>query len=174
MAAVCLAALTLTACGADDSYTVPETICGLPVDPALVEPLLPEGGDLKVSAYGDPAADRNVQCVLSVDDEEAVRIVSSRHPERIADPVGASASMFDLRIWKPVPADLGERGAVASNGAIADVPCATDGAKYLTVRMELRWLHVPQKTPDKDYKPAVTEFTRAFTAAAAEKAGCPT
>ncbi|NEB98687.1 hypothetical protein [Streptomyces anulatus] len=67
-AAVALAA-TLSACSRDappkKAYTVPSSLCGIPVDPALVKAVLP-GGDSLTTATQKPNGG-TIRCNLSVD-----------------------------------------------------------------------------------------------------------
>ncbi|MFJ9889588.1 hypothetical protein ACIQRW_27550 [Streptomyces sp. NPDC091287] len=69
LSAVVALASTLSACSGDDppkkAYTVPTSLCGITVDPALVKAVLP-GGDSLTSAIQKPNGG-TVRCNLSVD-----------------------------------------------------------------------------------------------------------
>ncbi|MFI1221117.1 MULTISPECIES: hypothetical protein [unclassified Streptomyces] len=77
-AAVALAA-TLSACSGDEppekAYTVPTSLCGITVDPALVKAALP-GGDSLTSATTKPNGG-TVRCNLSVDGKEALSLAQA-------------------------------------------------------------------------------------------------
>ncbi|WP_424919457.1 hypothetical protein [Streptomyces sp. wa1064] len=77
-AAVALAA-TLSACSGDDppkkAYTVPSSLCGIPVDPAMVKAVLP-GGDSLTMATTKPNGG-TVRCNLSVDGKEALSLAQT-------------------------------------------------------------------------------------------------
>ncbi|MFH9243349.1 hypothetical protein ACH4KO_34405 [Streptomyces anulatus] len=77
-AAVALAA-TLSACSGDDppkkAYTVPTSLCGITVDPALVKAALP-GGDSLTTATTKPNGG-TVRCNLSVDGKEALSLAQA-------------------------------------------------------------------------------------------------
>ncbi|MFC8227533.1 hypothetical protein [Streptomyces sp. NPDC057287] len=79
-AAVVLAS-TLSACSgdSDDSaekkYTVPTSLCGVAVDPALVKALLP-GGDSVSSASSQPNGG-TTRCDVSVDGKAALRLAQA-------------------------------------------------------------------------------------------------
>ncbi|MGQ4718666.1 hypothetical protein ACUN22_33910 [Streptomyces anulatus] len=77
-AAVALAA-TLSACSGDEppkkAYTVPTSLCGITVDPALVKAVLP-GGDSLTTATTKPNGG-TVRCNLSVDGKEALSLAQA-------------------------------------------------------------------------------------------------
>ncbi|MFQ6851738.1 hypothetical protein AAIB46_12670 [Streptomyces sp. 35M1] len=77
-AAVALAAI-LSACSGDEppkkAYTVPTSLCGITVDPALVEDVLP-GGDSLATATVKPNGG-TVRCNLSVDGKEALSLAQA-------------------------------------------------------------------------------------------------
>ncbi|MEU0299552.1 hypothetical protein ABZ252_08805 [Streptomyces sp. NPDC006175] len=72
-------ASALSACSGDDppnkAYTVPTSLCGIPVDPALVKAALP-GGDSLSSATEKPNGG-TIRCNLSVDGKEALSLVQA-------------------------------------------------------------------------------------------------
>ncbi|MFD3789356.1 hypothetical protein [Streptomyces cyaneofuscatus] len=82
-ATVALAA-TLSACSGDEppkkAYTVPSSLCGITVDPALVKAALP-GGDSLTSATVKPNGG-TVRCNLSVDGKEALSLAQAWWGER--------------------------------------------------------------------------------------------
>ncbi|MCT6776450.1 hypothetical protein LXH09_07445 [Streptomyces sp. CS7] len=77
-AAVALAA-TLSACSGDEppkkAYTVPTSLCGITVNPALVKDVLP-GGDSLTTATVKPNGG-TVRCNLSVDGKEALSLAQA-------------------------------------------------------------------------------------------------
>ncbi|MFH9202806.1 hypothetical protein ACH4KT_36015 [Streptomyces anulatus] len=77
-AAVTLAA-TLSACSGDEppkkAYTVPPSLCGITVDPALVKAVLP-GGESLTTATTKPNGG-TVRCNLSVDGKEALSLAQT-------------------------------------------------------------------------------------------------
>ncbi|MFF3094295.1 hypothetical protein [Streptomyces cyaneofuscatus] len=72
-------ASTLSACSGDEppkkAYTVPSSLCGISVDPALVKAALP-GGDSLTSATVKPNGG-TVRCNLSVDGKEALSLAQT-------------------------------------------------------------------------------------------------
>ncbi|WDG31506.1 hypothetical protein N7925_25910 [Streptomyces sp. CA-278952] len=77
-AAVALAS-TLAGCSGDEppkkAYTVPPSLCGITVDPALVKAALP-GGDSLTTATTKPNGG-TVRCNLSVDGKEALSLAQA-------------------------------------------------------------------------------------------------
>ncbi|MFH9263909.1 hypothetical protein ACH4KN_06535 [Streptomyces sp. NPDC017546] len=71
--------VTLSACSGDDppkkAYTVPASLCGIPVDPALVKAALP-GGDTLSSTTSKPNGGTG-RCNLSVDGKEALSLAQA-------------------------------------------------------------------------------------------------
>nr|WSS62180.1 hypothetical protein OG284_13510 [Streptomyces sp. NBC_01177] len=72
-------ASTLSACSGNDApkkaYTVPTSLCGTPVDPALVKAALP-GGDSLSSAPSKPNGG-TTRCDVSVDGKAALRLTQA-------------------------------------------------------------------------------------------------
>ncbi|WP_408991540.1 hypothetical protein [Streptomyces sp. 1268] len=79
LAATVALAATLSACSGDGppkkAYTVPASLCGITVDPALVKAALP-GGDSLTSATVKPNGG-TVRCNLSVDGKEALSLAQA-------------------------------------------------------------------------------------------------
>ncbi|MFJ3433846.1 hypothetical protein ACIPMU_09860 [Streptomyces cyaneofuscatus] len=79
LAATVALAATLSACSGDEppkkAYTVPTSLCGISVDPALVKAALP-GGDSLTSATVKPNGG-TVRCNLSVDGKEALSLAQT-------------------------------------------------------------------------------------------------
>ncbi|MET7870239.1 hypothetical protein [Streptomyces cyaneofuscatus] len=79
LAATVAFAATLSACSGDEppkkAYTVPSSLCGISVDPALVKAALP-GGDSLTSATVKPNGG-TVRCNLSVDGKEALSLAQA-------------------------------------------------------------------------------------------------
>ncbi|MFJ8884111.1 hypothetical protein ACIRJR_11955 [Streptomyces sp. NPDC102402] len=77
-ASVALAS-TLSACSGDDppekAYTVPTSLCGIPVDPALVKAALP-GGDSISTAASKPNGG-TTRCSVSVDGKAALSLTQA-------------------------------------------------------------------------------------------------
>ncbi|WSS28871.1 hypothetical protein OG770_22925 [Streptomyces sp. NBC_01185] len=75
---------TLSACSGDDApkkaYTVPTSLCGTPVDPALVKAALP-GGESLSSAPSTPNGG-TTRCDVSVDGKAALRLTQAWWGER--------------------------------------------------------------------------------------------
>lgn len=72
-------ASTLSACSGDDApkkaYTVPTSLCGTPVDPALVKAVLP-GGD-SLSSASSRLSGGATRCNVSVDGKAALSLTQS-------------------------------------------------------------------------------------------------
>ncbi|MFI1780170.1 hypothetical protein [Streptomyces rubiginosohelvolus] len=79
LAATVALAATLSACSGDEppekAYTVPGSLCGIAVEPALVKAVLPGGGSL-TSATVKPNGG-TVRCNLSVDGKEALSLAQA-------------------------------------------------------------------------------------------------
>ncbi|WP_412080995.1 MULTISPECIES: hypothetical protein [Streptomyces] len=77
-ATVALAA-TLSACSGDEppkkAYTVPASLCGIPVDPALVKAALPGGNSLTMATERPNGG--TVRCNLSVDSKQALSLAQA-------------------------------------------------------------------------------------------------
>ncbi|WP_129841634.1 hypothetical protein [Streptomyces sp. RFCAC02] len=70
----------LSACGgpSEREYALPETLCGVGVDQALYDPLLPPGDELETPwLFENHGPFTMHQCLLLVDGEEAVRAFTS-------------------------------------------------------------------------------------------------
>ncbi|MEV4971298.1 hypothetical protein [Streptomyces scopuliridis] len=63
--------------GGTVGYSVPKSLCGVTVDPKLLEPFLPAGKQLAVKE-DEPVADAITTCELSIDDAVVVSIERER------------------------------------------------------------------------------------------------
>ncbi|MFG2922523.1 hypothetical protein ACGFYA_13510 [Streptomyces sp. NPDC048305] len=81
LSAVVVLASSLSACSGDGDdmakkeYTLPTSLCGVDVDPAQVEALLP-GGDSATSASSEPNGG-TTRCDVSVDGRKALRLAQT-------------------------------------------------------------------------------------------------
>lgn len=79
MTAAVVLASSLSACSGDDppkkAYTVPTSLCGTPVDPALVKAVLP-GGD-SISSASSRLSGGAIRCDVSVDGKAALSLTQS-------------------------------------------------------------------------------------------------
>ncbi|MFD6420357.1 hypothetical protein [Streptomyces sp. NPDC060198] len=79
LSAAAVLASTLSACSDDEpaakNYTVPTTLCGIPVDSAQVKPLLPGGDSLSLTASKPNSG--TVRCNVSVDGKIVLRFTQT-------------------------------------------------------------------------------------------------
>lgn len=98
-------AFSLTGCndGATREYSIPKSLCGVAVDPNLLEPFLPAGKQRAIKE-GEPVADAIVTCELSVDDAVVFSIEQERR-EPGASPRDIAVNQLNVRDLSESPAE---------------------------------------------------------------------
>lgn len=165
VAAVALAAVA--GCGSSRDYTVPDSLCGVPVHSADLAPLLPDGGTLKQDRYpSEPGAPR---CTVLVDDSQVMRF-SGDFAEPETDPFKVNeAGLLDQGHPEQVE-HVGKRATLTDHGALAVTDCTHQGKrKQYVVELDLA-TDTPGKTADR--RSAALTLFRSYFAHAAQKQGC--
>ncbi|GHE99615.1 hypothetical protein GCM10017786_36020 [Amycolatopsis deserti] len=165
------AALAVTVAGCEQSreYAVPERVCGVPVDPAVLAPLLP-GGEQIADRSTDLGAGSG-SCRVEVDNSTVLYLghgVAPRDWDVLAEEGWKLANRGN-----PTPvAGVGKAAAVANDGAQASAECTYEGEPRLFVGFVglERAEPVPEEIPAR--RDALVAFLKAWLPVAATAAGC--
>jgi hypothetical protein len=161
-------AFIATGCGGSDGDQVPETLCGTPVDRALLRSLLVSTDDLTEVNRLDPSEATSAPCVLRSDGKPILRLhfyFSTAAPGFAGrsrdDPV-----FEDVAQWRPV--DIAEEAVVGNNGAIVSGPCVVGRNTDLIVELNLPEANITDESRRKD----IEKFMRAYFPATLETLNC--
>ncbi|MER5731013.1 hypothetical protein ABT084_22265 [Streptomyces sp. NPDC002138] len=165
--AVVAAALLIGAagCAQGRDYAVPGDVCGVPVKPALLEPLLPPGKKLEQTPYASrPAAPR---CEVTVDKQGGLTIRGDV-TEPGLDLMKEQGDQLH-RAGNPQKIDAGDQGWVSDAMVIAAARCTYQG-KPSTFVVEA---FPPIKTSDvAKRREALAAFIKAYLPAAQKAVSC--
>ncbi|UNO40501.1 hypothetical protein [Streptomyces sp. MST-110588] len=115
-------------------YSIPDRICGSPVDAALVSPLLPPGEKFTQHYPGEDDMHGSIPCTIGIDEKTALMIRKETHPDKIDALATASLSYMHLR--NPRRDSLNPNLAIADNGGVSTSKCRADKkATYFTLRV---------------------------------------
>lgn len=125
--------VALTACSSQEerAYSLPENLCGAPIAPATLEPLLP-GGD-KLRQRDDALGDAK-WCRLDIDSKSAMSTGATWYN---ADTKPRRAAMVELGV-SPADTPVGDDIIHGRTGAVARVECpaAKEGdVMYVSMRL---------------------------------------
>lgn len=167
-ALVATAALAAVAgCGSSRDYTVPDSLCGVPVRSADVAPLLPDGGNLKRDRY--PSTPEAPRCTVFIDDKQVIRLAGD-FAEPQTDPFKVNESGLLSQGHPEQVKNIGDRATLTDHGALAVTECTHKGKRMqYVIELDLA-TDTPEKTADR--RSAVLKFFRAYVPVAAKKQGC--
>ncbi|MFD9629564.1 hypothetical protein [Streptomyces violascens] len=162
------AALALAAAGCAEShdYAIPKDACGVPIDSALLSPLLPPGKKLTQDKYD--AGAESPRCRLAVDTDRVVYLNGDVIPTD-TDPIKLDPRGMQ-RMGHPSAVSLGDGAQVADWGAIAFADCTYQGKKQRFVALVQLEKPVPEKVSER--RDALVSFLRAYLPAAMKAQGC--
>ncbi|MFI5763097.1 hypothetical protein [Streptomyces sp. NPDC051563] len=163
-----MAALLMLSAGCTQSrgYALPGDMCGVAVDSALLEPLLPPGDQLDQSTYASrPHAPR---CELTVD-KKTVLTVKADVTTADEDVMGGVIEQRLNSSGNPVRIDVGGDARVADSMAVAVERCVYEGKPSQFV-VEI---YPPSETSDvAGRRAALTRVMAAYFPAAQKAVGC--
>ncbi|WP_419998345.1 hypothetical protein [Streptomyces boninensis] len=165
LAAVALTAFgwSASACADEEQYSVPGKLCGIEMDATIVRSVLPQGSNLTQHEF---PPQKRFFCDVTTNNhqKEDLQILVSRHPDRLSNPIWEDNVPPEFTFRDMRPSDLGDRAAIGSESAIADVRCMGGRVKedkYLTVRMSLPWL-LRDENDGKVSRPEIEKFLDAY------------
>ncbi|MET9695373.1 hypothetical protein ABZY31_00350 [Streptomyces sp. NPDC006529] len=152
-------------CTQDRDYAVPGDVCGVPLEPALLEPLLPPGKKLEQTPYASrPAAPR---CDITVDKQGGLTIRGDV-TEPGLDLIKEQGDQLN-RAGNPRKIDVGDQGWVSDAMVIAAARCTYQGKPSAFVVEAFP----PVKTDDlPKRREALTAFIKGYLPAAQKAVGC--
>jgi hypothetical protein len=156
-------------CGGPGDYTVPDRVCGVPVDADALSPLLPDGEKLAESRTDKGRG--SVSCRVSVDDS-LVLYLAGDVTDRGTDVVSLGDRGLQ-RLGDPaLVAGVGDAAAVADGGAKAMAECTDQGEPRAFVGLvQLEGEEpVPAKTPER--RDALLAFLKSWFPAAGKAQSC--
>ncbi|MFI6345914.1 hypothetical protein [Streptomyces sp. NPDC050560] len=159
--------LTMSGCGSSRDYAVPDDLCGVPIDPDVISPLLPDGDKLEKKPYAAKPPERQ-RCRVYVDGSMILWLAGDITD---ADTDVLKVKADDMqRDGNPAPADIADGATLADSGAVAVAHCTFEGKKHnFAVEVELG-RDYPEKLEDR--RKAVAKFFRAYVPAAVQRQGC--
>lgn len=165
IAAIALTA-TLSACGSSDdglSYPLPDNICDISVDPEALEPLLPDGDELKQETGPSSLAEGQI-CQIYVDGNDAVQGISEWHESGYELPdYFVGLNLKNVRYSKG--------GTVASwpAGVITLIPCPDVSEEGDVLTVELSDIR-----SDENSRELLEKLAPEYFDGYAKRLGCPT
>lgn len=162
-------AMGVSACGDDKSYAVPDRLCGVSVEPALLKPLLPAGEELKAEPryVGDdefPGSEGALRCMVTVDGKNALYVQEFSGQNSFDVLEHARKSFFDRNPQKI----KGVANAVVADGKfLAVTPCGNGKKNHL--------LDIDMNMPAGeagDLRDELERFATAYLPVGKKKMGC--
>ncbi|WP_431984624.1 hypothetical protein [Streptomyces qinglanensis] len=115
-------------------FAVPEAVCGTPVEPSALSPLLPpEGKKLAEDGHALPTTDTG--CTVDVDGYSAVTFGKSSTNERF-DPVRVLEGVRRENVQPLRHLPVQGSGAIADSAAMVTIECEADKKQYFVLRFE--------------------------------------
>ncbi|MGX1132511.1 hypothetical protein RKD49_004701 [Streptomyces glaucescens] len=161
-------AAAVTACRASDADAVPEVVCGTPVSPDLIRPLLPSTEDLTESSRVDRQEAISAPCTLLSSGQPVMelRFYWSMDAPNMADRSRYDSFFRHVAEWRPIK--LGNEAIVGTNGSIVSAPCESGRNKYFTLKM-----HLPEASiTDYGRRKDIEKFMRAYFPATVKTLSC--
>ncbi|PJE94174.1 hypothetical protein CUT44_28190 [Streptomyces carminius] len=163
---VAVLAVSLSACGEPESYTVPGEICGRKIDPEIVRPLLPEGE--KFEAEMEPIGDSLTRCLLSVDGRNELGI--REYPDGGDIDAMKFARENPSRFRNPEKAAFGADTAVSDGIVLSVNPCTYQGKKGHYI-LEVTVNRFDTAEPD-GWRAELERFAKAYLPVGMRETGC--
>ncbi|WP_327374790.1 hypothetical protein OG393_12885 [Streptomyces sp. NBC_01216] len=143
-----------------EEYATPSKLCGVPVDPAVLRPVLLPGEKLTTStAYSNPTTQR---CSVAVDGERVLSLESSADEKYEA--------LWDYQIAGGTPVDIGDEGRANDTAVGAHGRCVLKGEERDFYALAMRFY--PKKDDAAARREALIRFMAAYLPAARKAAGC--
>ncbi|MEV4940576.1 hypothetical protein [Streptomyces zaomyceticus] len=159
-----VAALTLAGCTeVKGEYATPSELCGVPVDPSVLEPVLLPGERLTTSS-----ADANAQtrrCDVSVDGERVLALEG-----RLGAPSEDYRATWDWQMPQGTEVDIGDEARSTDTLVGAARKCAVKGQEHVFVARAERFY--PKKDDAAERKEAMVRFMTSYFPAAQKAADC--
>lgn len=163
-------AMGVSACGDDKSYAVPDRLCGVSVEPALLKPLLPVGEELKAEPryVGDdefPGSEGALRCMVTVDGKNALYIQEFSGQNSFDALEHAREMGFDRN---PQKVDGMTNAVIADGKFLVVTPCGEKGKKSQVLDIEM----IMPIGEAKDLRDELERFATAYLPAGKKNAGC--
>ncbi|MGD9483742.1 hypothetical protein WDH52_10845 [Streptomyces sp. TRM70308] len=149
----------------DEPYAVPERVCGVALDQAVVRAVLPAGE--KVSGYGEPLTRRYGVCGLLVDGRPAVRIAFGTE-EKLYSPVEAAPTKFSN--GEEISLEFPGRGALDDDYVMILAECGLPERPHIIATMQVP---PPGGAPAHAPRTNLERFAVDYMAGAKRELGCP-
>ncbi|QKW28933.1 hypothetical protein HUT11_24590 [Streptomyces seoulensis] len=168
-----VAALLVTsaaACSASSEPGIPHEICGAPIDPEIVRPLLVSTSDLHEYNRVEPRQEESAPCVLlsGRDTALAFNFYRTRDAPDASQLVSGGGSLLDIAELRSVDARHGT--AVGNNGAVSTSVCEAEKTDHLTLTLQLPRI----ARTDRSHRGDIEKFMRAYFPATLKTLGCRT
>ncbi|MEU0006502.1 hypothetical protein ABZ079_20065 [Streptomyces sp. NPDC006314] len=160
--------LCALSCSSSADGTVPATLCGTRIDPALTRLLLPSSEDLHEFTRVDREEAITAPCVLLAGREPALEFQFSWDEGATNLMYLATGSGSVSHVNEPRNADFAMKAVVGTDGAIATTRCKTKGGNYFTLTLQLPRI----KTGDHSHREDIETFMRAYFPATVKTLGC--
>ncbi|MGW4344328.1 hypothetical protein ACWEL8_04390 [Streptomyces sp. NPDC004690] len=163
-----LLVLFCAACGTSSDQGIPHEICGAPIDPDVVRPLLGSADDLHEYNRVEPGREESAPCALLSrrDTVLALHFYRTQNAPDIARLVTSGGSLLDIAALRS--ADMRHGTAVGNNGAVATSVCAAHETDHFTLTLQL-----PRLDPaDPTHRQDIEKFMRAYFPATLETLDC--
>ncbi|MFF1508156.1 hypothetical protein [Streptomyces sp. NPDC058326] len=159
-----LVALTATGCTKSaEQYAAPSELCGIPVDPAVLRPVLLPGEKLTTSPANSDAATR--RCGVLVDGERVFALES-----RVAPANENYRATWDWQMPQATTVAIGDEGRATDTLVAAARKCAVKGEERVFLARAERFY--PKKDDTAERKEALVRFMTAYFPTAQKTAGC--
>ncbi|MDJ0380715.1 hypothetical protein [Streptomyces sp. G-G2] len=158
--------VTLAGCGEQGrDYAVPGDVCGVPVQPSLLEPLLPPGKKLAQSPDGSGIG--TPRCEVTVDKGLALKAIGDVTTQ-VPDLPKVIQQKLNLA-GNPRKIAVGDEAWVTDSTALATVKCVFQGQARLFIT-EVSAYGGPSDVTAR--RTALTAFITAYEPAARKAVGC--
>ncbi|MDB1088418.1 hypothetical protein PJ985_12670 [Streptomyces sp. ACA25] len=165
-----LAALALLGCTADEEtydYAAPSELCGLNIDPGLLQPLLPPGKTLAQSSEG--SYEGYDICTVTVDSSQALNVGVSFSDE-YRDPMQRTTLADSRREEKIETRVQGEEAVLWATGVNISFLCEPrEEAKYTVLRLTAQQ-HSGPSEPER--RERIEAFAENLATAVKQEHGC--
>ncbi|MFF3840434.1 hypothetical protein [Streptomyces sp. NPDC001930] len=164
MALAAVAALTAAGCTeATGEYATPAELCGVPVDPSVLEPVLLPGENLTTSPANSNAQTR--RCDVSVDGKRILTLEG-----RLGSPTENYRATWDWQMPQGTAVSIGDEARSTDTVVAAARKCAVKGQKHAFVARAERFY--PKKDDAAERKEAMVRFMTSYFPAAQQAAEC--
>ncbi|MFJ7988469.1 hypothetical protein [Streptomyces sp. NPDC096351] len=159
-----LAALTAAGCTeVQGEYATPAELCGVPVDPDALEPVLLPGQKLTTSASHANAETR--RCDVSVDGSRILTVEG-----RLAPPTEDYTATWDWQMPRGEKVGIGDEARSTDTIVAAAARCEVEGAEHVFVARAERFY--PGKDDAAERRQALIRLMTAYLPAAQKAADC--